>query len=107
MSLQIHTVKAVQVIFQKNKKNFMASFYGWGSIVSRLQPLHGGSSKIRMNQFKTLALKLSQKICHMKEQKHQNLHQKLKFYFMIVFKVEEDTANNSYKTNILQHITGM
>ena len=25
------------------KKNFMAPFYGWGSTVSRLQPLQGGS----------------------------------------------------------------
>ena len=25
------------------KKNFMAPFYGWGSTVSRLQPLRGGS----------------------------------------------------------------
>ena len=25
------------------KKNFMASFYGWGSTASRLQPLRGGS----------------------------------------------------------------
>ena len=25
------------------KKNFMASFYGWGSTASRLQPLWGGS----------------------------------------------------------------
>ena len=25
------------------KKNFMATFYGWGSTVSRLQPLRGGS----------------------------------------------------------------
>ena len=25
------------------KKNFMAPFYGWGSTVSRLEPLQGGS----------------------------------------------------------------
>ena len=25
------------------KKNFMATFYGWGSTVSRLEPLRGGS----------------------------------------------------------------
>ena len=25
------------------KKNFMAPFYGWGSTVSRLEPLRGGS----------------------------------------------------------------
>ena len=42
-------------IFQRNKqtkttktknkqtKNFMAPFYGWGSTVSRLEPLRGGS----------------------------------------------------------------
>ena len=28
---------------QKKTKNFMASFYGWGSTVSRLEPLPGGS----------------------------------------------------------------
>ena len=29
---------------EKNfKKNFMAPFYGWGSTVSRLEPLRGGS----------------------------------------------------------------
>ena len=28
---------------QKKKKNFMASFYGWGSTASRLEPLRGGS----------------------------------------------------------------
>ena len=27
----------------KTFKNFMAPFYGWGSTVSRLQPLRGGS----------------------------------------------------------------
>ena len=56
-----------------------------------------------MYQFKTLALKLSQKIFeyHMKEQKHQNLHQNFKFCFMIVFKAEADTANNSYKAVVL------
>ena len=27
----------------KLKKNFMAPFYGWGSIASRLEPLWGGS----------------------------------------------------------------
>ena len=27
----------------KQKKNFMASFYGWGSTASRLEPLRGGS----------------------------------------------------------------
>ena len=56
-----------------------------------------------MYLFKTLALKLSQKIFeyHMKEQKHQNLHQKFKFCFMIVFKVEAGNSNNSYKTNAL------
>ena len=26
-----------------HKKNFLAPFYGWGSIVSRLQPLRGDS----------------------------------------------------------------
>ena len=26
-----------------NLKNFMAPFYGWGSTVSRLEPLRGGS----------------------------------------------------------------
>ena len=28
---------------KKKKKNFMAPFYGWGSTVSRLEPLRGGS----------------------------------------------------------------
>ena len=62
-----------------------------------------------MYQFKALALKLSQKIfeCHIKEQNHQILHKSLKFCFMIVFKVEADTANNSYKTIFLWHGTGM
>ena len=27
----------------KKKQNFMAPFYGWGSTVSRLEPLRGGS----------------------------------------------------------------
>ena len=27
----------------KKKKNCMASFYGWGSTASRLEPLRGGS----------------------------------------------------------------
>ena len=56
-----------------------------------------------MYQFITLALKLSQKIFryHMKEQKHQTLHQNFKFCFMTVLKVEADTANNSYKTIVL------
>ena len=27
----------------KKKKNFMASFHGWGSTASRLEPLRGGS----------------------------------------------------------------
>ena len=33
------------VLFSCNtfKKNFMAPFYGWGSTVSRLEPLRGGS----------------------------------------------------------------
>ena len=29
--------------FFKKKTNFMAHFYGWGSIASRLEPLRGGS----------------------------------------------------------------
>ena len=28
---------------KKKKKNFMASFYGWGSTASRLEPLRGGN----------------------------------------------------------------
>ena len=28
---------------RKKKNNFMAPFYGWGSTVSRLEPLRGGS----------------------------------------------------------------
>ena len=28
---------------KKNKKNFMAPFYGWGSTASRLEPLRGSS----------------------------------------------------------------
>ena len=27
----------------KKKNNFMASFYGWGSTASKLEPLQGGS----------------------------------------------------------------
>ena len=56
-----------------------------------------------MYQFKTLALKLFLKLFeyHMKVQKHQSLHQNFKFCFMIVFKVEADTANKSYKTIVL------
>ena len=56
-----------------------------------------------MYLFKTLALKLSQKIFeyHIKEQNHQNLHQKFKFCFMIVSKVDTDNGKNSYKTNAL------
>ena len=30
-------------ITKKKKKNFMAPFYGWGSVASRLEPLRGGS----------------------------------------------------------------
>ena len=30
-------------VCSKKKKNFMASFYGWGSTASRLEPLRGGS----------------------------------------------------------------
>ena len=37
----------------------------------------------------------------MKEQKHQNWHQNFKFCFMIVFKVEADTAN--IPTRLLSH----
>ena len=33
----------LQMKCKKKKKNFMASFYGWGSTVSRLEPLPGGS----------------------------------------------------------------
>ena len=29
---------------KKNKTNFMATFYGWGSTASRLEPLRGGTS---------------------------------------------------------------
>ena len=29
--------------YKKEKKNFMAPFYGWGSTASRLEPLRGGS----------------------------------------------------------------
>ena len=29
--------------FKKKKNNFVASFYGWGSTASRLEPLRGGS----------------------------------------------------------------
>ena len=28
---------------EKKKTNFMATFYGWGSTASRLEPLRGGS----------------------------------------------------------------
>ena len=28
---------------KKEKKNLMASFYGWGSTASRLEPLRGGT----------------------------------------------------------------
>ena len=41
---------SIRIIFAKPvmppldfKKNFMTSFYGWGSTASRLEPLRGGS----------------------------------------------------------------
>ena len=34
----------------------------------------------------------------MKEQKHQNLGQNFKIYFMIMFKIEADVSNYSYMT---------
>ena len=37
--------------FHLKKKNFMASFYRWGSTASRLQPLRGGSLLIFTIQF--------------------------------------------------------
>ena len=46
MLLISHLCKMTFGTFQKNtdiKKNFMASFYGWGSTGSRLEPLRGGS----------------------------------------------------------------
>ena len=29
--------------YKKEKKNFVATFYGWGSTASRLEPLRGGT----------------------------------------------------------------
>ena len=33
----------VNTSYNVYKKNFMAPFYGWGSVVTRLEPLRGGS----------------------------------------------------------------
>ena len=43
---------------KKNKKNFMAPFYGWGSTPSRLEPLQGGSL-LFTTKFQKLVLILS------------------------------------------------
>ena len=39
-----------------NKKNFKAPFYGWGSTVSRLKPLRGGSLLLPLSSQKLLVL---------------------------------------------------
>ena len=47
-SMEISKKNIVVCLLNSNKcketvKNFMAPFYGWGSTVSRLEPLWGGS----------------------------------------------------------------
>ena len=41
----LHPKSDVDILYipRKEKKNFMAPFYGWGSTASRLQPLQGSS----------------------------------------------------------------
>ena len=36
-------LKLKNLFFKKKKTNFIASFYGWGSTATRLEPLQGGS----------------------------------------------------------------
>ena len=44
---------------EKKKTNFMATFYGWGSTASRLEPLRGGSLLFTTSPQKFLVLTLS------------------------------------------------
>ena len=39
--ISCHTIHFQEVFFFFKKKNFMASFCGWGSTASRLEPLQG------------------------------------------------------------------
>ena len=48
-----------EMMGKKTLKNFMAPFYGWGSTVSRLQPLRGGSYFLPLTSQKFLVLILS------------------------------------------------